>query len=459
MNLSLEYYNKEFDDNKDMLLDEFFQYLRFKTISAQSKYKPEITACVDWLKTYLQAIDLDIEIWDTKKNPCILAQNLKAGEQKPTVLIYLHYDVQPVDPIELWDTPPFEPTLKGDTVYARGACDNKGQAFYTISALRALYKKEGAYPVNLKILIEGEEEIGSQSLQEYLEEKKEQVQADYILIVDVDIPNEETPAVGLGVRGICTSEITLEGPNSDLHSGLFGGIVYNPLQALCEMLAKFHTSDGSVTIPGFYDAIKELSSAEMEELYLDFDEKAFVKELGVKPLGGEKKYSPLERSGLRPTFEINGLWGGYIEEGFKTVIPSKAHAKVSMRLVPDQDPLKIYELFQEHIKSLVPEGFKLTLSHSHAPSAPFRAEFNSKVVDAVSWAYTEVFKTPCKKFVGGGSLPVTLALKEATDAQVIGLGVSLSTDKIHAPNEHFTVSRLKKGFLVISQLIERLGTL
>ena len=459
MNLSLEYYSKEFDDNKDKLLEDFFQYLRFKTISAQSKYKPEIHACVDWLKTYLEAIDLDIEVWDTKAHPCILAQNLKAGPDKPTVLVYLHYDVQPVDPIDLWDTPPFDPTLKGDNIYARGACDNKGQAFYTISALKALLKKEGSYPINLKILIEGEEEVGSESLQEYLKEKKDKVQADYILIVDSDIPNEEAPAVCLGVRGICTSEITLEGPNTDLHSGLFGGIVYNPLQALCEMLSKFHTSDGSVPIPGFYDAIKELSSEEREELYLDFDEKAFEKEMGVKPLGGEQKYSPLERSGLRPTFEINGLWGGYIEEGFKTVIPSQAHAKVSMRLVPDQNPLKIYDLFEKYIKSLVPEGFKLTLAHNHAPAAPFRAEFHSKVADAASWAYTEVFNIPCKKFAGGGSLPVTLSLKEATNAEVIALGVALSTDKIHAPNEHFSVSRLKKGYLVISQLIERLGTL
>ena len=457
MNPSLESYSESFDQNKDKHLESFFEYLRFKTISAQEKYAPEIKSCVSWLKSHLENIGLSIDIWDTKRHPCILAQNLNAGKDKPTVLIYLHYDVQPVDPLELWDTPPFEPTIVEDNIFARGACDNKGQAFYTLTALKALYEKEGAYPVNLKILFEGEEEVGSKSLQEYLKEKKEEVRADYVLIVDSDIPEENSPAVTVGIRGITTAEITLQGPNSDLHSGLYGGIVYNPIQGLCKILSQFHDSEGRVTIPEFYDQVQELSKEEKEDLYLDFDEKAFESELDTKPVGGEKGYSPLERSGLRPTFEINGIWGGYIEEGFKTVIPSKAHAKVSMRLVSDQDPEKVNQLFEKHLRALVPEGFKLTIETSHAPAPPFMADFHSKLMEAAQWAYSEVFEKPCKKFAGGGSLPVALELKKASGGEVVALGVALSSDKIHAPNEHFSISRLKKGYLVITQLIERLG--
>ncbi len=459
MNPSLEYFSNKFDSEKDALLSDFFEYLRFKTISAQSQYKPEIRACIDWLKKRLENMSLETQIWETIGHPCIFAQNLDAGLDKPTVLIYLHYDVQPVDPVDLWDTPPFEPTLVDGNIYARGACDNKGQAFYTLAALKAVFEKEGSYPINLKILIEGEEEVGSGNLQDVVVEKKEEVKADYVLIVDSDIPNEDTPAITVGIRGICTSEITLEGPNTDLHSGLYGGVVYNPLQALCEVLSKFHNADGSVTIPGFYDAIKDLSPEDKKDLYLDFDEDVLKKEVGVEALGGEKDFSPLERMGLRPTFEINGLWGGYIDEGFKTVIPSLAHAKVSMRLVPDQDPLEVYKLFEKHIKSLIPNGFKLTLDNTHSPAPPFRASFDSKIAEAASWAYTEVFSKPCMKYAGGGSLPVTLSLKEASGGEVIAMGVAISSDKIHAPNEHLALSRIKQGYLIISQLIEKLPTL
>lgn len=432
--------------------------MRFKTISAQKQYKPEIESCFSWLSNLLENIDLSVQRWETSYHPCLFAQNLKAGKDKPTVLLYLHYDVQPVDPLNLWDSPPFEPTIKGDLIFARGACDNKGQAFYTLSALRSIFKKEGRYPVNLKIIIEGEEEVGSKGLTEVLSKYKKELQADYFLIVDADTPDENKPAVCIGFRGIYTFELTLKGSRSDLHSGLYGGIVYNPIQALCEILSKFHDANGAVTIPGFYDDVRTLSKEEKDQLYLDFDQKAFEKEHNTLPLGGEKEFSPLERMGLRPTFEINGIWGGYIDEGFKTVIPSMAHAKASMRLVPNQNPVKIKKQFEEFIHTLVPKGLKLSLT-DHGMAHAMWAEFDSKIAQIASLAMSEVFQKPCKKYIGGGSLPIAYAIKNISGAETLALGLGLSTDQVHAPNEHFSISRLKKGYLMITSLLEKLGEL
>lgn len=457
MNPSLNEYEDKYHRHEKIILDDFFTYLRFQSISTQKEHLDDVLACANWLTDYLKKLDLQVDLWQTPTVPCIFAQNLNAGEEKPTVLIYLHYDVQPVDPLDLWESPPFEPTIRDEKIFARGACDNKGQAFYTITALKYLLEKHASYPVNLKIIIEGEEECGSTGLNAIIESKETELAADYLLIVDVDIPNEDTPTVNLGCRGICTSEITLKGTHSDLHSGLYGGVVTNPLTALCEIFTKFHDHKGRVTIPGFYDAVRKLSNSEKEELFLDFDNEAFKKEHGTVPLGGEKNFSPLERMGLRPTFEINGLWGGYIEEGFKTVIPSLAHAKISMRLIPDQDPHYILEQFTTYIHSLVPEDLSLTLKSEHPPSPAIWCKFNSGIVDASMWAYSEVFKKPCKKYIGGGSLPIALTLQKASRAEPIGLGVAVSTDQIHAPNEHFSLERFKKGFLVMTQLFEKLG--
>lgn len=456
-NHSLEFYDQDFESNKEKIFDDFFHYLRFKSISTQPTFKSEILACANWLEKYLEDLDFKVDIWQTPGHPTLFAQNLKAGPTKPTLLIYLHYDVQPVDPINLWQTPPFEPTIRNNKIYARGACDNKGQAFYTITALKAILKKHSHYPVNLKILIEGEEESGSKGLQKIIKSKKSEVAADYLLIVDTNIPSEDSPTVNLGCRGISTAEITLQGSTTDLHSGLYGGVAYNPIRALCEIFSEFYDRTGKVTIPGFYDSIRKLSPKQKKELYLDFDGKAFEKEVGAKAIGGERRLPPQERIGLRPTFEINGIWGGYTEEGFKTVIPALAHAKVSMRLVPDQDPAKIFKQFEEHLRSLVPDGFKLTVTKLHDPAPAFWGDFDSKIAEISAWAFTTVFKKKCKKYMGGGSLPIAHLLQKVSKTDAVGIGVGLSSDLIHAPNEHFSIDRFKKGYLVITQLLEKLG--
>ena len=457
MSHSLNYYQGQYAENEKEILDDFFTYLRFESISTQKEFHGEAIKCAHWLSSYLKKMDLDVSLWETPSLPTLFATNLKAGPDKPTILIYLHYDVQPVDPLDLWDTKPFEPTVLDDNVYARGACDNKGQAFYTLTALKYILQKHKKYPVNLKIIIEGEEECGSAGLNSIIKEKTEELKADYLLIVDVDIPNEDSPTVNLGCRGICTAELTLKGTHTDLHSGLYGGVVKNPLTALCEIFAKFHDNKGRVTIPGFYEGVRKLSSSEKNDLYLELDENEFKKTHGVLPTGGEKAFLPLERMGLRPTFEINGLWGGYMDPGFKTVIPSLAHAKVSMRLVPDQDPYYVLEQFTTYIHSLVPDDLELILKTDHEPAPAIWCDFDSKIVDASMWAFTEVFQKPCKKYIGGGSLPIASTLQKASKAQSLCLGLAISTDQIHAPNEHFSLERFKKGFLILTQLIEKLG--
>lgn len=458
MNPLIDHYTKYFEQNKKKFLKDFFTYLSFESISTQKDHYKDSINCAKWLKDYLEKINLNVDLWETATLPTLFASNLKAGSDAPTVLIYLHYDVQPVDPIELWDSPPFKPEVRDGNIYARGACDNKGQAFYTLCALKAVLEKMGSYPVNLKLVIEGEEECGSAGFLSILEEKKSDLKADYLLIVDVDIPSMEHPTVNLGCRGICTTELTLKGSNTDLHSGLYGGVVTNPINALCEILAQFHDSKGRVQVPGFYDSVKKISNAEKKDLFLDLNEEDFHKTHGCLPNGGEKGYAPLERMGLRPTFDINGIWGGYMEPGFKTVIPSTAHAKVSMRLVPNQDPYHILESFTTYVHSLVPEGLTLTLSTEHEPAGALWCNFDSKIVQVSMEAMTEVFNIPCKKYIGGGSLPIALKLQQASEADAIGLGLSLSTDQIHAPNEHFSIDRFEKGFLLLSLLFEKLKT-
>ncbi len=306
-------------------------------------------------------------------------------------------------------------------------------------------------------MIEGEEEIGSPGLDNILDIRKKEIQADHLVIVDVDLPNFNTPTINLGCRGICTLELELTGANSDLHSGLFGGVVYNPIRALCEIFSKMHNETGQVTIPDFYKDIKTLTDLEKNSLYLNIDENAFKIDYKTCPNGGENAYSPLERMGLRPTFEINGIWGGYTDEGFKTVIPSKAFAKVSMRLVPYQDPDKIKKNFSEYIQNFVPDGMSLKITSHSQPAPAHWCNFNSKLAQAAQWAFTEVFNKPCLKFMGGGSLPIAAKLEKASSSDTICIGTALPSDKIHAPNEHFSIDQFKKGYLVITQLIEKLA--
>lgn len=458
MNPSIKEYRELLSKKEKDFIEDYLTFLKFESISTQPEYSNAILNCAHWVKQRLEKLHFDTELWETSGHPTLFAQNLKAGPDKPTLLIYQHYDVQPVDPIDLWNSPPFEPTIKGDDVIARGASDNKGQAFFVLMALEMVFEKLGHYPLNIKVVFEGEEECGSKGLTEILSSKKQALKADYLSVVDVDIPNKDTPAVNLATRGMVAYTLELTGSNTDLHSGIHGGLVYNPLRALSEILAACYDKDGKVTIPHFYEGVIDYPKEQAEQIYTDFDAEQYRKDYQAEPNGGEKNYTPLERTGLRPTFEINGIWGGYNEKGFKTVIPAKAFAKVSMRLVGQQDPHKIAKDFESHIRSFLPKGISVDFKQEGEPAAAFTAPFESKIVQAASYAYEQLFEgQKCKKIMGGGSLPILNLLEKASSAQGLGFGLGLATDKIHAPNEHFSISRLKKGSLIFTQFLEKLA--
>ena len=448
---------------KENALQDFETFLRFESVSTDPHYKPQVLACCDWLKDYIKKIGFNhVEVLQTQGYPVLYAENCAAGPNKPTLLIYNHYDVQPVDPVSEWHSPPFQPTIKGNEIYARGAQDNKGQCFYVLQSLKGLFAKHGKLPINIKLCIEGEEESGSQGLSRILHDPKikEKLKADYLAIVDMGIPHAHTPAVTLGVRGIVTLEVRVQGSHTDLHSGSHGGIVYNPLHALVQMLSSLRDPEGRITIPGFYRDVMEMSAEEKSKISLDFDPKLYEKQFGAFPSGGEQKYSPLERAWNRPTLEINGITGGYGGAGFKTVIPAKAMAKISCRLVPYQDPETIAALVSHHLKTIAPPGITVEVEVFKGGGKAIRAKPDSPVVKAFSAAYEELFQQPSQHIFDGGSIPIVTTLAEAAgQCEVILLGFGLPDDKIHAPNEHFGIDRLEKGFIVMTRAIELLSKL
>ncbi len=457
----MEKLKEDYAKNKEQILKEFFTFLKFESISTDPAYNTPVKECANWLVDYIKASGFQVEVWPTAGHPVIFASNLSAGPDKPTLLIYNHYDVQPIDPLNLWTTPPFEPTIKNGEIYARGAQDNKGQCFYVIQALRALFKSQNGFPLNIKLCIEGEEECGSTNLSSLLKKEvmQKQLKADYLAIVDMGIRTPDVPAITLGVRGLITFEVRLQGSKTDLHSGSHGGIAYNPLHALVEILAKLHDKEGHVTVPGFYEDLIELDPEAKELIAWNFDPHAYELMFGAKPLGGEKNYSPWERAWNRPTLEINGLAGGYTGPGFKTVIPAKALAKISCRLISNQDPLKISERVIAYIKELTPQGIECEVELLKGGGKAIRANPHSILVKAFAQAYEELFQKPCEYIFDGGSIPIVTQLAEVSQSEVILLGLGLPNDQIHAPNEHFGIDRLEKGFLVMYRALEILGTI
>lgn len=447
------YYKK----NEQKAIQDYFTFLRFESVSSEPVYKPQLLACADWVVNYLKEIGFKTEVWPTSVHPVIFASYEEAGPEKPTILIYNHYDVQPVDPIEEWTSPPFEPTIRDGEVYARGAQDNKGQCFYTLLALKALKDIHGKFPVNIKLCIEGEEECGSLGLSEILSKKKKDLKADYLAVVDMGIKNPTSPAVTLGVRGIITMDVEARGTKTDLHSGSHGGAVYNPLHALVMIFSKLRDKKGKIKIPGFYSDVEILTEEEKKLIAFDFDEEEYVNTFGTKPTGGEEGFTPLERTWTRPTLEINGLSGGYSGEGFKTVIPAKALAKVSCRLVPNQKPEKIAKKVSTYLEKQAPEGIEIKVKIHEGCGKAVRANPNSKVVQAFSTAYQEVFNKPCSFTYSGGSIPVIEKLSAASQSEVVLMGLGLPGDQIHAPNEHFGLDRIEKGFVIIARTLETLG--
>ncbi len=447
---------KWFLDNKKQILEDYFAFLRFKTISADHSKMDEMIKCSNWLENYLKEIGLQTEIIKTPTFPIVFAKN-QPREEKSTLLIYGHYDVMPVDPIHEWLSDPFEPIIKEDHVYARGASDNKGQIFYTLVALKGLKELGIELDFNIKITIEGEEEATSKGFYQTIESIKDKIKADFLLVVDFNIPEINTPAITLGLRGMSALTCEFTGSHIDLHSGEHGGFAYNPLRAAAEVLSKLYNANGKVLVDGFYDDVEELTVEDKKLYDLEFDEDRYKKTFGLKAFAGEKNFSPIESNWIRPTLEINGIGGGYFEKGFKTVIPAKVTVKISSRLVPNQKPEKIFQLLKDFLEKKSPKEIDIKIEAEGGGMA-VRGDSTSLLAKAAENAYTEVFGKPCKKILAGGSVPIVGEIVSKLNCNVVMMGMALADDNFHAPNEHFGVDRFEKGFLTVAKLLKNFDT-
>ncbi len=455
--ISVEQLKKWYNDHRDQILKDFFTFLSFPSISTDPKHEQDSRKCALWVSEYLTHIGFESQIWETPGLPVVFGSYLKAGPQRPTVLIYHHYDVQPVDPLDLWRSDPFKPVVKNNQVYARGAVDNKGQCFYSLTALKAIFEMAESLDINLKVFIEGEEESGGRGTATAIQQKKDLLKADHLLVIDFDIPAPNVPGITLGMRGLVAVDVECTNSSIDLHSGVHGGIALNPNRALASILSQIWDEKGKVVIPGFYDDVKTLSKEHLAFVDMSFDKDQYVQSFGVNAYSAEEGFSIRESNWLRPTVEVNGLWGGYSGAGFKTVIPSKANAKISCRLVPDQDPVKIAKALTAFLKDRAPEGIQIKVElHSGAPA--YRSSFDSPIVKTAALAYEEIFGKPCRYMLCGGSVPIVVDLVSASGAEVAMIGMGLADDDIHAPNEHFGLDRLELGYLTIARILGRLSS-
>ena len=436
------------EDNKQRFLDELFALLRFPSVSADPKYKNDVLATAEFVAESLRTAGADqVEVCPTAGYPIVYGEKI-IDPALPTVLVYGHYDVQPPDPLELWQTPPFEPTVRDGKIFARGACDDKGQFYMHVKAFE-LMMKTGTLPCNIKFMIEGEEEVGSNNLGIFVKENKERIKADVVLISDTALLSLENPSLETGLRGLSYLEVEVVGPNRDLHSGVYGGAVANPVTILCKMIASLHDENNHITIPGFYEKVQELSEADRKALNsAPYDEEEYKKDLGVEELWGEKGYSTFERTGTRPTLEVNGIWGGYIGEGAKTVLPSKANAKISMRLVPNQTSDEITELFTKHFESIAPKTVKVTVTPHHG-GEPVVTPTDGIAYRAAHKAMTEAFGKEPIPTRGGGSIPIVALFEKELGIKTVLMGFGLDSDNLHSPNEKYDIANYYKGIETI----------
>lgn len=441
-------YKEYIENNKERFINELIELLRIPSVSADSKFNKDMRRAADYLKEKFEAAGVDkVEICETKGHPIVYAEKI-IDPALPTVLVYGHYDVQPADPYELWDSPPFEPVIKDGKIYARGACDDKGQMYMHVKAFETMMKHEGIF-CNIKFMIEGEEEVGSDNLEIFVKENKEKLSADVVLISDTGIISLDTPSITVGLRGMSYVEVEVVGPNRDLHSGRYGGAVANPVNILCQMIGSLHDENNHITIPGFYDKVADLSDAERKQLNeAPFDLEEFKQDLGIKDVWGEKGYTTDERTGIRPTLDVNGIWGGYIGEGAKTVLPSKAHAKISMRLVPNQDPDEITELFVKHFESIAPEGVQVKVKPHHGAD-PALIPTDSVHYKAASAAFESTWGKEPIPTRDGGSIPIVSLFQQELGLDSVLLGFGLDSDNIHSPNEKYGVFNYLKGIETI----------
>jgi acetylornithine deacetylase/succinyl-diaminopimelate desuccinylase-like protein len=430
--------------HEDRFVQELKELLRLPSVSAQSEHAADVAHCAEWLKAHLTGLGFAVDIHPTAGHPVVLASRRNRPD-KPTVLVYGHYDVQPVDPLELWESGPFEPTIRGEHLYARGATDDKGQLFTHLKAAEAWLATAGELPVNLIILLEGEEEVGSDNLGPFLSEHAEELKADYCVISDTSQFAPGVPGITYGLRGILCFELHLRGARSDLHSGGYGGVAPNPLHAAVELLAGMRDARGVVTIPGFYDDVRPLEAWERRQwAALPFDPLAYREELDVPALAGEEGYTVLERLWARPTLEINGLAGGYAGEGFKTVLPAEAVAKVSMRLVPDQDPRLLAEMFINYVERHLPRGVRCRVSSKHA-GKPILVPVDSPGMQAARRAIARGFGTEPVLMREGGSIPIVNTFREVLGLDCLLLGWGQQSDRAHAPNERLALKDFHAG--------------
>jgi len=448
------------DTEKESYLEELKDYIRIPSISTDPDYKHEVLRAGDFLVAKMREAGLQAERIDTAGHPLVYGEWLGAPG-KPTVLFYGHYDVQPVDPIELWRNPPFEPTVEGDKLVARGATDDKGQSYTHLKAVAAMLAERGSLPVNVKFLVEGEEEAGGQAIEEYVrQDGGRRLAADCVVISDSSLFAPGKPSLIYGLKGLCYMELKVTGPNRDLHSGTFGGAVWNPLNALCHIVDRLRDAEtGKILIPGFYDEVRPLEAWEREEFAkLPWDEAAYRAELGVSRLFGEEGYTTRERTWARPTCDVNGIFGGYMGKGAKTVLPSWGGAKVSMRLVPDQDSKKIANLFTDYVHSVAPEGVTVEVTYLHGAD-PVVVEAKGPIVDAALDAMEEIWGARPVRIREGGSIPIVSTFASVLQCPVLLLGFGLNDDGLHSPNEKFNISHFYNGIRSVARLLDRLSGL
>ena len=446
-----------FDANDQRLHDDLFAFLRIPSVSARSEHNKDVRAAADWLHAECARIGMTVETLDTPGHPIVLAEWRKAPAGAPTVLVYGHYDVQPAEPLELWTSPAFEPTVRNGNIYARGSVDDKGQLWLHIAALEAHLATRGSLPVNIIVLAEGEEEVGSEHLATFVAAHKDRLACDAVVISDSTMFAPGIPSILSSLRGLAYLQVDVTGPNSDLHSGMYGGAVVNPAAALARIIASFHDDDGRIAIPGFYDTVRPFPDAVRAGMReLPFDEAEFTKHLDVSALGGEPGYSTLEKLWTRPTCEVNGLLSGYTGEGAKTVLPGHAMLKVSFRLVPDQDPKAIAQLVEKHVRSVAPAGVTVKVTELHG-GQPWRAELDGPLYEAASRALESAFGRAPVIVGEGGSIPVVNDFAKILNAPVLLIGFGLPGENAHAPDEWISQENFRLGMRAVAGLWNELG--
>ncbi len=434
------------ETNKDRFLAELVDFLKIPSVSSVTAHNKDMARCATWVSDSMRKAGMhNVEILETGGHPVVYSEWLEAGDDKPTILIYGHYDVQPVDPLQLWDSPPFEPVIKNGKIFARGTADDKGQLFTHIKAIEALMQTEGKLPCNVKLMIEGEEECGSSHLDDYIVNNAEKLKCDYVIVSDTEWYAEGLPTICYALRGICYTELTVTGPNRDLHSGSFGGAVDNPIHVLCKMIEQLWDENGKLAIPGLYDNVTELTQQERDAFKkLPYNEAKYMEDLGVEALNGEKGFTTLERTWGRPALDVNGIYGGYIAEGAKTVLPSVATAKISIRLVAKQSSKEVYELLNKYIQQIAPKTVKAELTYLHG-GEPVVVDMNTKPIKACERAMKQAFGVDPVYMREGGSIGIVALFGSALNAPTVLMGLGLPTDNIHSPNENFALDNFYGG--------------